>query len=96
MSRPVSMKVVKAFRRLIEIEIQGNREHERDKYLNILHDVAFWLGLSPDEVNPLNLEAEQPPKWIVERSELLFYWGRAHAAFLAHPVVRRRTPEPRA
>jgi hypothetical protein len=59
----VPAKVVRAFRRAVDIELSINRdlEQEQEKYRNILYDIAAWLKLDIREMWPLGLDGRVAP-----------------------------------
>jgi hypothetical protein len=95
--RPIPAKVVRAFRRAIDIELSVNRdrEQEQDRYRNILFDIAAWLKLDICEIGPLGLDGQVCPEWIRRFDELSFWWERSHRALLERQGVMRHFAERR-
>jgi hypothetical protein len=61
-NRDVPLKVSRAFRRFLDIELAGDRELKRDAYSHIMADLAFRLKLEPWEQTPLYLENKSMPE----------------------------------
>ena len=50
------IKVIRAFRRLLDIEILGDRTgRDRAMYVTISNDLFHWLRVPDDEREPLHL-----------------------------------------
>jgi hypothetical protein len=79
---PVPMKIVRAMRQLIDLELYDRRAQERARYSSISGDIAYWLGIPAAEMTPLHLVRDGPPPWC-RSPELVFLWSRGHQALRA-------------
>ena len=68
-ARPVPIKVVRAFKRAINLELNGNRERDWKKYRDVLLQIAAGLGLQSTECSPLYLD-NATAEWIKRFPEL--------------------------
>jgi hypothetical protein len=93
MSKQIPAKAARAFRELIKMELNGNREKYQGRYRDILLDIAVWLGLQSGEVSLLFLDRAAPPAWVSVYPELLFLWSRARAAYKGRERILRHTIE---
>jgi hypothetical protein len=93
--RPVTQKVIRAFRSAIDIELAGNREKDQQRYRDILYDIAVWLDLETHEWCPLYLDNNVAPEWIGPFDELHFLWARAHQALQERQAAERLSAERR-
>jgi hypothetical protein len=83
-NRDVPLKVSRAFRRLLDIEMAGDRERKRQTYCDIMMDLAVWLKLESYEQTPLGLDNRAPPECVLRYPLLLLMWERAHLAYLKY------------
>jgi hypothetical protein len=78
--KDLPLKVTRQFRRLLDIEMAGDRERKRDTYSTIMYDLAIWLHRDLYELTPLHIENEHPPAW-VDHPMLALMFDRAHLAW---------------
>jgi hypothetical protein len=95
--RPITQKVIRAFRKLIDLELSEHRDRdqEKQKYRDTLLDLCVWLDLTTWEASPLFLDNKTAPDWVRDRTELHFLWQRAAAAFKERQEFARRIAERR-